>query len=107
MSPKRLQPVPEASGLTQAVQTTLDALILEPADTGAAELARKYAAAIDDLAPDDMPRLIGTIGPSLLRALEALGATPAARAKVAGNLTGPRQLSPLEKLRADRAAHRQ
>lgn len=89
--------------LSSAVATTLDALTLTPADTAAAELVRKYAAAIDRLPADDVPRLIGQIGPSLLRALEALGATPAARASIKQTMPDQQAtVSPLERLRVAR-----
>lgn len=89
--------------ITAAIETTLAALTLDDADTAAAELARKYAAAIDALEPADVPRLIGTIGPSLLKALEALGATPAARGKVKASMSATlAPVTPLERIRANR-----
>lgn len=66
--------------LSYAVNDTLEQLKLGPLDTAAAQLARKYAKAIDD-APD-LAEAIDSTGPKLLSCLESLGATPAARARM-------------------------
>lgn len=61
------------------VEAALAAAEIDPRDVAAARLAREYAAAIDALDDESRPKLIGTIGPSLLKCLEALGLTPASR----------------------------
>jgi hypothetical protein len=94
--------------LVPKVEATLGALELAPADAALVRLVRDYAAAIDKAAelaadveaaegtldPDDIigrrqlaelarkverQAVLATLGPKLLAALEALGATPAAR----------------------------
>lgn len=69
--------MPDPAGpLSAAVDCSVDALSLTPADEAAAALARQYALAID-ADPDEL----GNLGPKLLAALTALGATPAARSR--------------------------
>src|SRR5258708_30574804 len=63
-----------------AATATVDALILAAADAAAVKLAQRYAAAIDDA--DNRAEALERLGPKLLAALESLGATPAARAKL-------------------------
>ncbi|MEU5721581.1 hypothetical protein ABZ783_07140 [Micromonospora sp. NPDC047738] len=100
---------------------------LTDTDAAAVKLARQYAAAIDNAALlaaalDEIPydedlvkqvaalaakveaqRVLETIGPKLLQALDALGATPKARAaRKGGASSAPRQ----GKLQALRAARR-
>lgn len=66
--------------LGPAVAGTLAALTLKPEDAAAAKLAQRYAAAIDTAgAPAE---ILDKLGPKLLAALESLGATPAARARL-------------------------
>lgn len=69
--------------LDSAVATTLDSLDLADADAAAARLVRHYAAAIDAAHCSECgaDTSLDTLGPRLLAALEALGATPAARAR--------------------------
>ncbi len=96
------------------VERTIAALDLEPEDAalyaGAVQLARRYADAIDGLDDDQLPRLIGTIGPSLLKALEALRATPAARLSAVPKGGTTPDVSPVRaailELRGDSREHR-
>jgi hypothetical protein len=88
-----------------AVEKTIKALQLRPEDAGAVQLARKYARTIDGLDDEQLPKVLGVIGPSLLKALQALGATPDSRAGAAKG--GTPDVSParaaLDELRARRA----
>jgi hypothetical protein len=73
-------------------------------DAAAAKLAQQYARTIDD-APDGKAyaSAIRWIGPELLKVLESLGATPAARAAIskgAAKDTGPARENKLAKLRS-------
>jgi hypothetical protein len=99
--------------MSAAVALTLDALKVAPEDAAAKRLAQRYAAAIDaaeraqwlaEKALDEIPaddvmgrayiqtlaakvevkELLDRLGPKLLAALEALGATPQARARLRG-----------------------
>ena len=63
--------------LAPAVEATLQALELGPADAAAAQLARRYARAIDQAR--DPAWAARWLAPPLLDALVQLGATPAAR----------------------------
>jgi hypothetical protein len=81
--------------LVPAVTATIAALKLTPADAGAVKLAQRYAIAID--ADGDLEKL----GPKLLAALESLGATPAARARLKEGGTGAKPAG----LHALRQAH--
>jgi hypothetical protein len=63
--------------LAPAVAGTITALTLTAADAAAVKLAERYAAAID-AGEDTLEKL----GPKLLAALESLGATPQARARL-------------------------
>jgi len=85
--------------LATAVQTAIDALTLTPADSGAVKLAHSYATAID--AADEPADMLDRLGPKLLAALEALGATPRARAVRKGGASAP-VASKLDELRARR-----
>src|SRR5262245_61273110 len=67
-----------------AVEETIEALTLQPEDKAAVQLARKYATAIDEADPEDRAEVLEKLGPKMLTALESLGATPAARAKLKG-----------------------
>lgn len=89
------------SSVSDAVEATVAALPLKPQDEAAVALAVRYAAAIDD-GDGDLARL----GPPLLAALTALGATPAARAAIVrGGAPDERPTaSPLDELLARRAA---
>jgi len=66
--------------LAPAVAETVAALTPAPADAAAVKLAQRYAAAIDNAIPS--AEALEKLGPKLLAALESLGATPAARAKL-------------------------
>jgi hypothetical protein len=72
--------------LLPTVQHTIANLTLRPEDSAAATLAERYAATIDA-----NPEQLKDLGPRLLATLEALGATPRARAgagKAAGGAGG-------------------
>ncbi|MEH1013057.1 hypothetical protein V6U90_08090 [Micromonospora sp. CPCC 206060] len=62
---------------------------LTPADAAAVKLARRYAAAIDEADPEAAAEVLDKLGPKLLAALEALGATPRSRAARKGGASGP------------------
>ena len=66
--------------LSAAVRETLDELKLGGIDKAATRLAITYAEAIDA-----NPKSVSYIGPRLLDALEALGATPRSRSKPTHN----------------------
>jgi hypothetical protein len=88
--------------LAPAVEETIEALKLGERDTAAVQLARQYAAMIDQAS--EPVAALRVMGPQLLKALEALGATPAARARVkpsARERTAPNRIAQL------RAAHAQ
>lgn len=99
--------------IAPAVAETIEALDTTKADAGAVRLAKRYARDLDDAAvisatltkalrdllalnPDLHDRfltlatrieetaVLASIGPKLLAALESLGATPAARARLTG-----------------------
>lgn len=104
--------------LWPAVQETLAALGLGSEDAAARKLAQRYAQVIDGL-PDrgserahDQAWGLRWIGPELLKVLDALGATPEARARIARSAKGggdkPADAAPsqLDRLRASRAARR-
>lgn len=88
-----------------AVDETVRALGLEDIDAAVVKLAQSYADTID--ASIGNAKLyawaIRWIGPELLKCLESLGATPAARKAVKESKT-PAAESPLVKLRAARKA---
>ncbi len=65
--------------LASVVDTSIRALTLQPEDAAVVRLARQYAAAID-ADPDQLDAL----GPKLLAALNALGASPAGRTRLKG-----------------------
>jgi hypothetical protein len=81
-----------------AVATTLSALALTEADTAAVRLARRYATAIDNGGD------LADLGPKLLACLTALGATPAARARIKTARQPDAQPGRLAQLRAARGA---
>jgi hypothetical protein len=106
-----------AALLAPAVDETIAALSdLTGADTAAVRLARQYARTIDSCARhcdacDDPAcgRETATwamrwIAPLLLAALEQLGATPAARARIKGGKPDAPPQGQLAKLRATRRA---
>ena len=102
-----LAPVPDASPrdpddcLLPAVEASIGALELGERDQAAAQLARRLAAVIDEAASPFAA--LRWLGPELLKCLESLGATPAARAKLP-KPEAPRQPSQLDRLRSARAA---
>ncbi len=97
--------------LWPAVAETLSQLDLGPEHAAAKKLAECYAKIIDQLpaaAPkgqQDRAWGLRWIGPLLLDALEQLGATPAARARIKGSgKQGDAPVSQLAKLRQARRA---
>lgn len=100
----RAVPTPKGAKLTESVRETVEKLTLQPEDVAAAQLAVEYAETIEraaDIAqeaanlpydPDtavmvqrlkqrvDAHAVMADVGPKLLAALDALGATPKARA---------------------------
>ena len=88
--------------LWPAVKSTIDAMELDDEDGAAVQLALQYAATIDR--NEDKAWAMRWIGPLLLDALEQLGATPAARARLKGGKTADAPVSQLAKLRAARRA---
>jgi hypothetical protein len=117
--------------LAPAVAETVTALTVAPEDAAAVKLAERYAEAIDEAAsiaaavdqavdeldPDDITgrqrlaalaakveaqTVLEKLGPKLLAALESLGATPAARAKLKGGAP-TRAANRLQALRQARA----
>lgn len=94
--------------ITPALLRTLAALDLKPGDDAAAQLARLYALRIDQATVTGDPKIAAWaarwIGPELLKALEQLGATPAARAALTRKGGPPeRGESQLDKLRKAKA----
>lgn len=80
--PRRLRPAEDT--MAGAVAGALDSLTLQGEDEAAARLARHYAETIDAAEEFDQRQLaLAKLGPALLSVLESLGATPAARARVA------------------------
>lgn len=99
-------PAPAPGKMAEKVRETVDKLDLQPEDVGIVAVAMEYAAAIDRAAaiaaaaakipfdPDTAEEVkklrarvsqqvtVGDLGPKLLAALDALGATPKARASV-------------------------
>ncbi len=121
---RRLRPADDL--LEPAVAATVEALTTAPEDAAAIRLAQRYAATIDravqvaadldEIPPEDYDtgKLIQTLrakveaqavladlGPKLLAALDALGATPAARArlKAGGAPSVPTKLAALREAR--------
>lgn len=88
------------------VRHTIEQLDLQPEDSAAATLAERYAAAIDDAACAEcggQRDALEKLGPKLLTALEALGATPHAR-PAASRRGGGAGVGKLAALRAARPA---
>jgi hypothetical protein len=90
--------------LWPAVAETLTQLDLGPEDAAAKKLAQRYAQVIDQATGEAWA--MRWIGPLLLDALEALGATPAARARLMkkGDKPGDGKPNRLQQLRAARGA---
>jgi hypothetical protein len=87
--------------LLPAVKAAVSALTLQEQDDALVKLAQAYAAAIDTDADGDA---LEKLGPKLLAALQALQATPAARARRKG--TGGGDRAGEGRLQALRAARR-
>lgn len=131
MTNHRLRPADDL--LAPAVATTIAQLSPDDVDAGAVRLAKRYAALIDaaheavldaekaweELDPDDitgrqyLSRLVkkveaqsvlAELGPKLLTALEALGATPAGRSKIRKGGAKDGSGSGLSRLREARTA---
>ena len=89
--------------LWPAVAETLSQLDVKGSEYAAArKLAQRYAQVIDGA--EDEAWAMRWIGPLLLDALEQLGATPAARARLKGGKQGDAPVSQIAKLRAARRA---
>ncbi len=86
--------------LTTAVHTSVDALHTGPEDVAVVRLALLYAAAIDSNDEQAAYAALNDMGPKLLSALDALGATPKSRG--ARKPPASRAQSRLEALRAAR-----
>jgi hypothetical protein len=87
--------------LAPAVEETLAALKLGERDTAAVQLARGYAAQIDQ--GGNPVAAMKTFGPLLLKVLNDLGATPAARAGVKPRPPERRGPNQIARLRAEHA----
>lgn len=97
--------VPADQLVLPAVQTALAQLRLTDQDAAAARLAERYAWALDNAR--DPAWALRWIGPELLKCLESLGATPAARAAVSrGEAPPPPPAATAPGLARLRAAHR-
>lgn len=72
--------------LYPAVCETVAVLDTDPngADAAAVKLAKQYARAIDEASDAKQANVLRWLGPELLKVLESLGATPAARAALTG-----------------------
>lgn len=96
----RLQPADRL--LAPAVADTIAALTVAPEDAGAVQLARRYAAAIDQA--DEPADALERLGPKLLAVLESLGATPKGRAALRKEAPGAQGRGQLAAIRAARPA---
>lgn len=86
--------------LAPAVAASVAGLELAPSDAAVVRLAQSYAAAIDGA--EDPRDALEKLGPKLLAALQALQATPAARARrrpQGGGSAGPNRLQALRDAR--------
>jgi hypothetical protein len=86
--------------IAPAVHEAIGQLPLRPEDHAAATLAQRYAAAIDDA--DDPQATLDALGPKLLATLDALGATPKARAQIMKGVSSGENPGKLAALRAAR-----
>jgi hypothetical protein len=95
-----LEPVPDAETrppeLQDAVESSIAALQLRPADMGLAHLAVTYARTIDQA--QDPAAAARHVGPLLQRALESLGATPSTR-HAAPKPAAPQRPNPIREMR--------
>jgi len=90
--------------LGPALERTLGELRLARIDDAVATLAQRYAQAIDDTPEGTTTEVLANLGPKLLATLQAMHATPAARARVksgGGVVASPNRL---QNLRATRRA---
>jgi hypothetical protein len=88
--------------LGPAVTDTVAGLTLTAADSAAVKLAQRYAAAIDGA--ESHADALEKLGPKLLAALESLGATPQARARLKEGSAPGGKPNRLAQLRAARPA---
>jgi hypothetical protein len=86
--------------LLPAVEVTIEALKLPESSGAMAQLARVLAGTIDDAR--DQAAALRLLAPQLMKALEALGGSPAARARMPAR---PAQRSAPSKLAQIRSAH--
>lgn len=90
--------------LLPAVHETIAKLTLTPEDTAAATLAEHYARTIDAAGGELLEaEVLKELGPKLLACLEALGATPRARALLRKGVPGNGGKSALQEIRNARA----
>lgn len=75
--------------MSRSVAESARALSNTPADAAAVQLAKQYAAAIDASEAGRRAEVLERLGPKLLSALDALGATPRGRATTARPSTTP------------------
>lgn len=90
--------------LLPAVQETIAKLVLTPEDTAAATLAEHYARTIDAASEELEADTLKELGPKLLGCLEALGATPRARALLRKGVPGNGGPTKLQEIRNARRA---
>jgi hypothetical protein len=85
--------------LVDFVRESTERLDLQPEDTAVVALALSYAARIDIAPVAEAVKVLNDLGPKLLAAMQALGATPQARALQGKKPTPDATVSPLAKLR--------
>jgi hypothetical protein len=92
--------------LYPSVCETVAVLDLDPngADAAAVKLAKQYARAIDEASDAKQAGVLRWLGPELLKVLESLGATPAARAAIKKPAKPDAKPDGLAKLRAARSS---
>lgn len=92
--------------LYPAVYATVMSLDIdrEGKDGAAAKLACRYARLIDEASDAKQASVLRWLGPELLKVLESLGATPAARAAIKQPKSPDAKPNGLAKLRAARGA---
>lgn len=103
MAPQKRTGTPPNALVSTALVKTVSSLPRTDQDAAVIQLARRYAAAIDE---NPSATVLEKIGPKLLAALIELGATPAARKT---KQTGPADVvdptrAAMDELRARRAA---
>ena len=97
--------------LGAAVEKSLEAATwLSPADEATKELARRYAALVDDAVaagePDAINRAHAVAGPNLQKTLTSLGLNPEAR-KELGVKGEAQEVDPIDELKAKRGRRAQ